>query len=67
MENINNQTHDQPTKLIPVFEEIDNMDMNAALNVLMQAAAAAQGAGCLNIRDSVLLAKAIEVIKPGSI
>jgi hypothetical protein len=63
MENIQ-QPKDQ---FIPVFQDIENMDTETALNILIQASAAAQGTGCLNIRDSVLLAKAIDVIRPGSI
>lgn len=64
MENTQNEI---PNKFIPVFQDIETMDTNAALNVLIQAASAAQNTGVLNIRDSVLLAKAIEIIRPGSI
>jgi len=62
-----NNQNEIPNKFVPVFQDIETMDTNAALNVLIQAASAAQNTGVLNIRDSVLLAKAIEIIRPGSI
>tara|TARA_R110000782_G_scaffold869_3_gene3122 strand:+ start:11086 stop:11316 length:231 start_codon:yes stop_codon:yes gene_type:complete len=51
----------------PVFEEADNMDEAQAINVLIQASTLAQQTGKLSVRDSVLLAKAIETVRPGSI
>jgi hypothetical protein len=51
----------------PVFEEIKNIDMDGALNILIQAANLAQNAGRLSVRDSVLLGKAIDVVRPGSV
>ena len=51
----------------PVFEEAENMDETQAINVLIQAATLAQQTGKLSVRDSVLLAKAIETVRPGSI
>lgn len=62
-----NNQNEIPNKFVPVFQDIETMDTNAALNVLIQAASAAQNTGVLNIRDSVLLAKAIEIIRPGTI
>jgi hypothetical protein len=51
----------------PVFSEIENMNQAQAVDVLIQAANLAQGSGRLSIRDSVMLAKAIDIIKPGII
>lgn len=54
-------------KITPVFEEADSMDEAQAINVLIQASTLAQQTGKLSVRDSVLLAKAIETVRPGSI
>lgn len=51
----------------PVFSEIENMNQAQAVDVLIQAANLAQGSGRLSVRDSVMLAKAIDIIKPGII
>lgn len=51
----------------PVFEEINQVDETSAVNVLIQAAQLAQGSGRLSVRDSVLLAKAIETLRPGTV
>lgn len=51
----------------PVFSEIENMNQAQAVDVLIQAANLAQTSGSLSIRDSVMLAKAIDIIKPGII
>jgi len=65
------QTKEQETvtqeQQTPVFEEINSMDSDSALNVLIQAANLAQTSGRLSVRDSVLLAKAIDTVRPGSI
>ena len=53
--------------ITPVFEEADSMDEAQAINVLIQASTLAQQTGKLSVRDSVLLAKAIETVRPGSI
>lgn len=50
-----------------VFVEAEEMTPNQAINVLIQVAGLAQETGKLNIRDSVLLAKAISTVRPGSI
>ena len=50
-----------------VFVEAEEMTPNQAINVLIQVAGLAQETGKLNIRDSVLLAKAIATVRPGSI
>lgn len=51
----------------PIFQEILNMNTEGALNVLIQAASQAQAAGALTVRDSVMVAQAIHVLRPGSI
>lgn len=51
----------------PVFEEIQNMTQQTAVGVLIQAAEMAQKAGILSLRDSVVLAKAIDLILPGKL
>ena len=51
----------------PVFEEIKDMSPASALDVILQAAGLAQSSGALSVRDSVILAKAIETLRPGSV
>lgn len=51
----------------PVFSEIENMNAAQAIDVLIQAANLAQTSGRLSVRDSVMLAKAIDTVRPGSI
>lgn len=51
----------------PIFEEINQVDETSAVNVLIQAAQLAQRSGDLTVRDSVLLARAIEVLRPGTV
>lgn len=51
----------------PIFEEIKDITPEGALNVLIQAAGQAQAAGALTIRDSVMVASAISVLRPGTI
>jgi len=51
----------------PIFEEIKTMDPEGALNVLVQAAGQAQASGSLTVRDSVMVAQAITILRPGSI
>lgn len=55
------------TESKPVFNEIENMNEVQAIDVLIQAASLSQSSGRLSVRDSVMLAKAIDVIRPGSI
>lgn len=50
-----------------VFQEAEEMTPTQAVNILIQVAGLAQETGKLNIRDSVLLAKAIATVRPGSI
>jgi hypothetical protein len=54
-------------EIIPIFDQIEGMDQNGAVNVLIQAAQMAQSSGALTVRDSVMIAKAISVLQPGSI
>lgn len=51
----------------PIFEEIQEMNPGGAINVLIQAAQQAQAAGALTVRDSVVVAQAINILRPGSI
>ena len=51
----------------PIFEEIQEMNPGGAINVLIQAAQQAQAAGALTLRDSVVVAQAINILRPGSI
>jgi len=65
-ENVQGEVN-QEVQQTPVFEEIETIDEKAALNVLVQAANLAQSTGRLSVRDSVLLAKAIDKLLPGTI
>ena len=62
-----NQIEQLKAQFAPVFEEAKNIDADSALNILIQAAMAAQQTGALSVRDSVLLASAISVVRPGTI
>jgi hypothetical protein len=67
-ENLNQANEEQlKAQFAPVFEEAKNIDADSALNILIQAAMAAQQTGALSVRDSVLLASAISVVRPGTI
>jgi hypothetical protein len=57
----------QDEQFNPIFEEIKGITPEGALNVLIQAAGQAQAAGALTVRDSVMVAQAIHVLRPGSI
>ena len=61
------ETQETAEQLSPFFEEITNIDETSAVNVLIQAAQLAQNSGRLSVRDSVLLAKSIETLRPGTI
>jgi hypothetical protein len=60
-------TAPEQTPQTPVFDEIAEMTEEGAVNVVIQAAGMAQQTGHLTVRDSVILAKAISVLRPGSI
>ena len=64
--NVNGGTGNEE-KMVPIFEEVDQMNPGIAVDVLIQASSMAQSSGALTVRDSVLLAKAISVLRPGSI
>lgn len=49
-------------KLISPFEEIKDMNLIKATNILLSSANAAQRAGALSVRDSVLIASAGEFL-----
>lgn len=51
-----------PKETISPFEEVKGMNYTSAVNILIQASNAAQGAGVLSVRDSVLLAGAAEFL-----
>ena len=51
----------QEKPMISPFEEVKSMTEVQALNILIQAANAAQGAGVLSVRDSVFVAAAAEL------
>jgi hypothetical protein len=61
------QEVEQEEGFTPIFDEIKNITPEGALNVLIQAAGQAQAAGALTVRDSVMVASAITVLRPGSI
>lgn len=65
--NVANDVNETETVQRPVFEEITEVTEDQALNVLIQAANLAQASGRLTVRDSVLLARAIDVLRPGTI
>ena len=51
----------------PIFEEIEEMTEDVAVNLIFEAIMFAQSKGIFAVRDSVAIAKAISVIRPGSI
>ena len=56
------ETTTQAQEVVSPFTEVKAMNHISAVNVLIQAANAAQGAGVLSVRDSVLLAGAAEFL-----
>ena len=42
------------------FNEVDSIDQTKAINILIQAAGAAQASGGLSLKDAVLVTAAIE-------
>lgn len=57
----------EQTQRATVFAEASEMTPDQGVNVLIQAAQFAQESGNLSLRDSVLLARAIDVLRPGTI
>lgn len=66
-DNATQTQENQAEARLPIFEEIENMTQDQAVNVLVQASQLAQQSGKLNLKDSVLLAKAITVLRPGTL
>ena len=66
-EQVKESEQDGQEKQKPVFQEIENMEQNQAVEVLIQAAQIAQNTGKLSVRDSTMLAKAIDLLRPGTI
>jgi hypothetical protein len=52
--------------IVSPFAEVDAMNYTSAVNILIQAANAAQGSGSLSVRDSVLVAGAAEFLTSNS-
>jgi len=61
------ETTGQQTSVKSIFEEIEEMTPAGCVNVLIQAANLAVSTGELSLRDSVMIAKAISILRPGSI
>jgi len=57
------KTKKKETKTISVFEQAQNMDLSQAVGVLAQTATIAQKHGILTVNDSVLVAKALEIVQ----
>lgn len=55
-------TNEEQEAIRSPFEEIRHMDLIKAVNIMVQAANAAQRAGALAMRDSVLVARAAEYL-----
>ena len=49
-------------KKTSVFKDIELMDENSSISVLIQASRAAQMAGALTLRDSIMVGAAIEIL-----
>ena len=56
------EQEEQTKEIVSPFEEVKSMNQISATNILIQAANAAQGAGALSVRDSVLVAAAAEFL-----
>lgn len=51
---------EQQEQYVSPFEEAANMDQTKAINILIQAAGAAQASGGLSLKDAVLVTAAVE-------
>lgn len=57
------ETQDKTVKeQVSPFVEIKDLDFKKSINIMIQAANAAQRAGALAVRDSVLVAAAVEYL-----
>lgn len=61
MDQENSKTVEE-NKKTSVFKEIELMDQNSSISVLIQASRAAQMAGALTLRDSIMVGAAIEIL-----
>lgn len=66
-EEVQDQTQDQTQEQQPIFKEIEGMTQTQAIEVLIQAGNLAQSSGRLSVRDSVMFAKAVDLLKPGTV
>lgn len=56
------ETETKEEQITSPFEEIKSMNLPGSVNILLSAANAAQRAGALSVRDSVLIAAAGEFL-----
>lgn len=63
----NMATENTTNEFVGVFAEASELTPEQSVNVLIQAAQFAQESGNLSLRDSVLLARAVDVLRPGTI
>lgn len=63
----NMATEGTTNEFVGVFAEASELTPEQSVNVLIQAAQFAQESGNLSLRDSVLLARAVDVLRPGTI
>lgn len=56
------QTSKEKEQFVSPFEEIKDLNLPKAVNILLSAASAAQRSGALSVRDSVLVAAASEIL-----
>lgn len=61
------EVQDQTQEQQPIFKEIEGMTQSQAIEVLIQAGNLAQSSGRLSVRDSVMFAKAVDLLKPGTV
>jgi hypothetical protein len=67
VEAVTNSQENLDEVMQPIFDEIKEMNADGAVNVLIQAAQQAQKTGSLTLRDAVIVAQAISILRPGSI
>lgn len=67
MEQAKTQEQEQTQEQQPIFKEIESMTQTQAIEVLIQAGNLAQSSGRLSVRDSVMFAKAVDLLKPGTV
>lgn len=67
MEQTKTQEPEKTQEQQPIFKEIKSMTQTQAIEVLIQAGNLAQSSGRLSVRDSVMFAKAVDLLKPGTV